>query len=450
MTQYSTQTNDFLNTNRNIYEVVYTANGTSGNVVSTVNPLPVSLYTSTGENSVSFSGGSIDAFGRLRTSSAYTLFDSQHRYDENGKWSENTSGSGSSTHNANDSSIEMDVTDASGDEIIRETKRIFSYQPGKSLLIMTTFVMNVGKTNLRQRVGYFGSNDGIYFEQDDNTLYMVLRSSITGSVVNTRVAQTDWNVDKLDGTGNSGITIDPSKAQIFWADIEWLGVGSVRVGFVIDGKFYNCHTFHNANDKVTTYMRTAHLPCRVEITNKGATSSSSQMKQICATVISEEGFEKVARENFIKMPSVKGSIGTTLVPMVSFRLKSTRLDSVIVPSTVSFMGVAATGTSEYEVVLVKNATLSGTPSWVTSDFDNVEYDLSASGVTISNNNVVRQFYATSTNQAATTLTDSGTYNLDLQIGRTLAGVSDVYTLCCRTLSGTNSAIGALGFYDLTN
>ena len=113
------------------------------------------------------------------------------------------------------------------------------------------------------------------------------------------------------------------------------------------------------------------------------------------------------------------------------------------------MGIAATGTSDYEVVLVKNGTLGGTPSWNTSTFNNVEFDEAATSITIPADGIVKQFYATSTNQAQTQISDTGKYNKDLQLGRTLAGVSDVYTLCCRTLSGSNSATGGVGFYDLT-
>jgi hypothetical protein len=54
----------------------------------------------------------------------------------------------------------------------------------------------------------------------------------------TVVPQTNWNIDKLDGTGISGITLDISKAQILWMDIEWLGLGTVRIGFVINGNLF--------------------------------------------------------------------------------------------------------------------------------------------------------------------------------------------------------------------
>ena len=440
---------------RTVFEVPMIANK-NGEVVTTENPFPVTITQSIGYSSRSTTN---DAFGRLRVSDAFTLFDSNHRYQSNGKWSESTAGSGSSSHNANDSTIEMNVTNASGDSVIRETKRVFTYQPGKSLLVLNTFCFDSPKSYLRQRVGYFGVNDGVYLEQENNSIYLVKRTSTSGSPVNNRFLQQNWNIDKMDGSGDtgnpSGYELDLTKTQIFWTDFEWLGVGTVRMGFVINGQFIPVHAFHHANSSdasysgVTTYMKTATLPCRVEITNTDATTGSSQLKQICSSVISEGGFDKVSQEHFARRSTVKSSISTTFLPLVSYRLKSTRLDSVIVPSTVNFMGIAATGTSDYEVVLVKNGTLGGTPSWNTSTFNNVEFDEAATSITIPADGIVKQFYATSTNQAQTQISDTGKYNKDLQLGRTLAGVSDVYTLCCRTLSGSNSATGGVGFYDLT-
>ena len=439
-----------LGHDRTVFEVPMIANK-NGEVVTTENPFPVTITQSIGYSARSTTN---DAFGRLRVSNAFTLFDSNHRYSENSKWSSSTTGSSvvSVSHNSNESTIDMQVGTQSGDKIVRETKRVFTYQPGKSLLVLNTFCLNEPKTYLRQRVGYYGENDGIYLEQENNSIYIVKRSSITGSPVNTRVLQQNWNIDALDGDGVSGYTLDLTKSQILWSDFEWLGVGTVRVGFVINGQFIPIHAFHHANQPgvTTTYMRTATLPIRYEIENTDATASSSTMKQICSSIISEGGFDKVAQEKFARRTAVKGSIGTTFLPLVSFRLKSARLDSVVVPSTVNFMGIAATGTSDYEVVLVRNGTLGGSPSWNTSDFENVEYDVAATSITIPAGSIVKQFFATSTNQAQTQVSDTGEYNKDLQLGRTLAGVSDVYTLCCRTLSGTNSAIGGLGFYDLTH
>ena len=222
----------------------------------------------------------IDAFGRLRVSNPFTLFDSSHRYSDNGLWATSTSASGAAVFNTNQGLVDLNVTTASGSEVLRETVKVFSYQPGKSLLVLSTFAMSPAKTNLRQRIGYFGVANGYYLEQNDSTISFVERTSVSGSLVNTPIAKSSWNVDKMDGTGPSGVTLDLTKAQILFMDLEWLGVGTVRIGFVIDGNFCVCHKFQHANIITTTYITTASLPLRYEITNTGLTSGVSTLKQI--------------------------------------------------------------------------------------------------------------------------------------------------------------------------
>lgn len=400
------------------------------------------IMDSQGPYAVYPSGTAADAFGRARGSQPFTLFDSQNRYADSGDFDTSTATGGTSTFSTNTSSMDLAVTTSSGSQVIRESYRVFPYQPGKSLLIMCTFVMNAGKANLRQRVGYFSTQNGIFIEQDGTTVYMVRRSYITGAVVDTRVAQADWNGDKLTGLGASGITLDISKSQIFWTDLEWLGVGSVRCGLVIDGQLITCHTFTNANEAANVYMTTAILPVRYEITNTGTTASSSTLKQICCTVISEGGYERKIAASVARMTSAT-TVATSFEPLVSIRLASDRLDAVILPAAYS---VLPTGNADYEVALIKNATLTGA-SYDTTSFPNVDFDIAATSM--SGGTIVKTAFLASTNQASSMLDADTGYNFDLQLGRTMAGVSDVYTLAARVLSGSDTIIGALEFYDLT-
>ena len=395
-----------------------------------------------GQGNVNFYGTALDAFGRLRVSEPFTLFDSSHRYADNGQFDTATSGTASASFVANNSTVTLTVDTTSGSEVIRESKRVFSYQPGKSLLIMNTFVMNAAKTGLRQRVGFFGANNGIYLELDGTTINLVKRSYVTGSVVNTAVAKSSWNGDKLDGTGESGYTLDLTKAHIFWVDVEWLGVGSVRCGFVIDGKFIICHTFHHANSISSVYMTTATLPIRYEITNTASTASSSELKQICSTVLSEGGYEKKVAPLVARMTGTT-SVGTSFEPLVTIRLASDRLDAVVLLNKYS---ATITGNSLYEIALIKNATLTG-DSYDTSTFDSVDFDVSATA--LSNGTILRSEYVKGTNQSSAQLDVNGSYNFGLQLGRTIAGVSDTFTLAARVTSGSDDIVGTLEFYDLT-
>ena len=316
-----------------------------------------------------------DAFGRLRVSNPLTLFDSFHRYNDNGKINTYTSGTASATSNTDAGLIECTVGTASGDKIYRESNRVFAYQPGKSLQILTTFCMAPGKTNLRQRIGYFDTANGVFLEQDGTTLRFRIRSSVTGSIEYESVDQASWNVDPLNGSGISTKVLDITKAQILFFDIEWLGVGSVRCGFVINGEFVLAHVFHHANITTGTYMTTACLPVRMELENTGITASSSTYKQICTTVISEGGYALTGRPlaigHTLQLPYTLSN-PNTLYPIMSIRLKSSRLGGIVLPKNYS---VGLTGNNNFRFVLIIGGTTTG-GTWVDAGAtSSVEYNL---------------------------------------------------------------------------
>ena len=306
------------------------------------------------------SGTLTDAFGRIRISDSLTLFDSQHRYQDNGKWATANNGTSNTQHVLSESAVNMNVGTANNDYVYRETTRVFAYQPGKSLLIFNTFAMNEPKANLTQRLGYFGADNGIFLENDGIENHLVLRSNTTGTIVETRIAQSDWNNDKFDGSGyssndqNHGDGLDVSKTNIFWTDVEWLGVGDVRCGFVVSGKPVVAHVFHNDNLRTAPYMTTACLPLRYEIRNTGITDSNSTLKQICSTVISEGGYaisgKQRSASGLITSPKSIPTAGT-FVPIISIRLKSDKLDAIVIPNTVDFIALTNNATYRYKIVV---------------------------------------------------------------------------------------------------
>lgn len=406
---------------------------------------PALVRISEDGNAITVGGTSADAFGRLRVSSPITLFDSQNRYEKNDLFDETVAGSATVTYSTNESSVLLNVTAASGDEVVRQSLRCFAYQPGKSLLVMNTFVMPSAHANLRCRVGYFSTENGVFLERSGTSVSFIRRSYASGGVVDTSVTQANWNGDKLDGTGASGYTLDLTKSQILWQDFEWLGVGSVRIGFVINGKFIVAHTFHHANILATVYMTTAILPLRFEIKNTAATDGSRTMRQICSTVISEGGYEKKVALQTARMAALNSNVGTTLVPLVSLRLDPNRLNAVVIPDGYKVLPTASASTT-FEIQLVKNATLTSA-SWVQTTSNNVEYDVSATAMT--GGTVVDSTYVRESTLTSSEVSNAKEYNFDLQFGSTIAGVSDTYTVAARTLSGTQSAVATFSFWDLT-
>ncbi len=404
----------------------------------------ISVYPQ-GVQEVSLGGMNLDAFGRLRVSEPFTLFDSQNRYAKDPQFDEALTGSGTSTFLPNESSVRLQVTAASGDKVVRQSKQVFPYQPGKSLLVLATFTMAAGEQNLQQRVGYFNSDNGVFFQQKDDVLSFVIRTYTSGTASDARtITQSNWNTDKLDGTGSSGITLDETKTQILFIDFEWLGVGSVRCGFVINGEFIVAHVFQNANTLTEVYMQTAILPMRYEIEATGALTGTKSMKQICSSVMSEGGYEQTSQLTWVRETTETTGITTSFYPLISIRLKSTNLGAVVIPNGFNFMPTSAS--DFFEVALIKNATLTGASFASTST--NVEADTAATAVT--GGTIVKSDFTSSGVLSTTAVNEVSIYNPYLQLGVTIGGTSDIYTLAVRTVTGTGDGIGALSFWDLTD
>ena len=400
---------------------------------------------------VGFVDNAVDAFNRLKISTPFTLFDSQNRYQPNDKWDTFGVTGGTMEYVLNESAINLIAGTTVGSKLARETKHVFPYQPGKSLLILNTFAMNTPKDGVVQKIGYYGITggatagvpyNGVYLEQDGLTLSMVMESASLNTT--TRVNQSNWNGDTFKGTGASGRNLDVTKANIFWMDVEWLGVGDVRTGFFVDGKPVIAHTFHNDNINSSTYMTTACLPIRYEIQNTKAQASSSTMKQICSSVVSEGGYEGFSRRYNISTDADLVTLTTakTYYPLLSIRLNPNRLDSIIVPSNVSFL-IGSNSWVHYRLVL--NGTFTGgTPVWTTHYNGNVDYIVHTGALGLTGSTDIVGGYV-NTNGVVDINAAS---NFNFQLGRTQTGVSDVFTLVAAGPSPNTNVAADMSWFEI--
>ena len=396
---------------------------------------------------VTFGGNTLDAFGRLRVSNPLTIFDSKSIMSKNSLFDESTANGGTVTYTANKSTVNLNVTEASGSKTIRQSYRVMSYQPGKSLLIFNTFVMNTQTENLKQKVGLFDGNNGIFF-QDTGTGYQIVRRTYTsGAAVDTEVNQSAWNGDKLNGTGASGFTLNAATSNILFIDIEWLGVGSVRVGFVINGQLITAHTFNNANSLTTVYMQTANLPIRYEIERTGTlTAGTYTLQQICSSCISEGGYSPEGVQQMIGTTQINAGVNLTTANtyynIATIRIKSGRPYAVIVPSGTDVLNIS---NNDFEWGLFINATPSSAFSY-TSFSDNVEYDLTTVDLTATGTRVAGGYMGGKT---APSTIGGDAFAFAYQLGQTIGGTSDTLTLGVRAGSANGDVSGLIKWYDLT-
>jgi len=265
-----------------------------------------------------------DAFGRQRISEPYTLADYSHVYGEETELLTKTSGNNSSiTFDINKAKAMLIIGTGVNDYTIHQSRMYHHYMPGKSQLTFQSFNFGAPRSGTNKRIGLFDDKNGIYFEQSgDGTLSLVIRSDVSGTVINDRINQSDWNIDKCNGSGVSKFNLDVTKTQLLSSDFQWLGVGTLRAGFVHNGSSIIAHEFYNSNIKDSVYWSNPNLPVRCELRNytSGAGATGS-MDQICATVISEGGY-KEAGVDFSATTNGAISVNNTKIPLIAIRLKT--------------------------------------------------------------------------------------------------------------------------------
>jgi len=394
---------------------------------------------------LNFPSGALDAFARQRMSEPATIFDSKLTgdnrpllYDDQ----EVSGGGTSSVYSVNSSSVLLSVSNLTAGRRIRQTWRRFNYQPGKSQLVILTGVLGIPTAGNSKKIGYFDDNNGLFFDSTGASVGVNVRTFTTGVAVDNRIPQSGWNIDKLDGTGASGITLDFSKTQIFFFDFEWLGVGTVRFGFFVDGMPIYCHAFQHANVLTDVYMTTPNLPIRYEIENDG-TGAADSLKQICSTVISEGGVSQSGFPISIDRGTTSLVTGnnTKLYPLFAIRLKAGFLGSTV---QIKDFSIICTSSSAYNFQWLLDPTVGGTAfSYTSLANSSIEFDASRTNTTtVTGGTKLNSGVGFQGNQGGVS---GGEFRDKFALGSSISGTPQVLVLAVRRLTGTSET-----FYSASN
>jgi len=394
---------------------------------------------------------SVDAFGRWRVSEPFTLFDSKQLTDSAALfWDDQETDSAISEYVDNYAATKMKVADTTLGTRTRQTFMRFNYQPGKSQLILLTFANIKSKAGITKQVGYFDQKNGIFLESRNDSVFVVRRTYVSGAAVDNEVYQSSWNIDAMGGSGVSGVTLDFTKTQIFLIDLEWLGVGRVRCGFVVDGNIYHVHEFNNANSLSTVYMSTPNLPLRYAISND-STAMADSMYHICSSVVSEGGQQELGMLRYKSTAGTHLDANTenTVYALLGIKLKSTNLGTVVKLVNVALQMHTASSKCEWFIVL--NPTVAGSLSWSDETNSGVQTCLGATANTVTGGySLTGGFIETSGVAGGGAGSVSGNITNARYLGSTIAGVSDSMFVVVRPIaSSTNIDIeGALTWREL--
>jgi len=386
---------------------------------------------------------SIDAFGRWRVSEPTTIFDSKQIFDKQPLVFDDQEVSGSGTtsvYSQDTASTVIGVAADTAGKRVRQTFMRFNYQPGKSQFILVTGTINNGGAGIKAGMGYYDDQNGLFAQCNEGTVQLVKRSYYTGAAVDTEVDQADWNIDPFDGTGPSGVTLDSTKSQILIIDFEWLGVGRVRMGWVVDGKIYYAHEFLHSNRTSGVYMSTPNLPIRYEISNDG-TGQASELEHICSSVMSEGGQEKTGILRHYSTPELAALTADTTYVLAAGRLKSSNYGASIDIQKVSLLAQTA---DQISWQLVAGGTYAGSLTFADFASSVVQIAPGAKANTFNNDGVV---------------IDGGFFTQDLpanisvpnalRLGADIAGTAQVFFFVITPITNNATVRGAITWRELS-
>ena len=409
-----------------------------------------------------------DAFDRLRISTPDTLFELSHTIGKNHYIvDELLVGAGAtSLYQSAESYVRMELGMGITGKVVRQTYEYIPYQPGKSKLMLFTGILEThgGITGIKSRIGCFdgadektfapGTGNGCFFELDNKTLYTVIRLNN----VDDRVQQSDWNFDKFDGNGPSGLTLTHSNfanALIFGIDQEWLGVGRVRFGFFINGTFHLGHSYNHSgipsgNPIQAPYTKTAKLPIRYELNGMDtAPGTTADMTMICSTVLSEGGFDPIG---LIFSQGITTGISFSTdetKPLLAIKIREEEPYNrkTLVLKSLSIYNETTNGL-QWDLYLLNNDSSIIGGTWNNYDLNGsiAQINTSCTGINLTNAALVDSGYADLTSSSAFNFTR---YLMSPLVNSNMAGRSRVLCLAGKRL-GTKTPIsyGALTWVEI--
>jgi hypothetical protein len=402
----------------------------------------------------------LDAFGKLRVSNPTTLLDIRFPGQSTGSTeflSNNlqicNASSGSYTATYSNSKL---VVNASGNGYyISQSRNYCTYQPGKSLLVLASGILYPGDNDYTSRIGYFNNqtpianplivNNGVYFEHSGG----VYSLNISNNGTITNIIQSDWNIDKMNGSGPSGLTLNFANTQLFVIDLEWLGVGRIRFGFYAYGRIQYCHQVTNINILTQPYSVSINLPICYSIhSNSSPGASATNFTQICSTVISEGGYTPLGRTFSVSSGSPTGITinGNTEEPILFLRgnvANTNYKNQIILPINSTMIATTNNDLILFKLVLFLAGTYTGTqPTWndVNSDYSVAQYGGNLSSGYLSIDGIVLDegyFYGKGTSTVAP-LGDIFSSQI-LQLTSDINNNSDILVLTATFVNGNPSS-----------
>lgn len=379
---------------------------------------------------IKFSHHSVDVFDRLVVSQENCIWSHGHVYvddidDYFDKYT--SSGTGTFTHLSDESMMKLTNSSGSSDVIEYRTYRYFEYLKGREQTYMFTANPKGLQSGTIKRFGAFDDKNGMFFELSDSTAHVVLRSSVTGTKVDTKVQSSQWNHDIMDGTGDSGVTIDWSTVNLFYIKYSWLGSNIIEFGIYYNGKKTPMHRINTSNSLGSLYSQQGNLPISVSLENTSAVSPAPEFKLGCVSVFTGGNVEVFGEVFDVSTGTDEITVSTTEQVIASIRMQSSKNRASIKGEEFCLISPSGNSTVYYEISI--DTTFTG-DSWSPVPSSLCEYLTSHSSY--SKGRVLYSGYIKAGGEAISI----DKILSDLYVGRKIDGSSQTLTITAQTFNST--------------
>lgn len=347
---------------------------------------------------------------------------------------------GSSTHILTGSCIELSVT--SGQYSVAQTTYYAPYMSSRSQIIDTSFARFEPQSGVIKKVGYFTSSTGSPFNSSVDGFYLQSASGVVSLEIYRNgisilsVPQSQW-LDPLDGTGESGVTINWSNFNVAQFDFLWLGGTTLRFSMFLEGDLVELYNYNHSNNDETVFIKSPCKPIRYDI---HSTNGSGVFRKHCASFGNEGGEVHVgiSRGAYVPVSGVSCDNSDVVYPLIMIRLKPNSFASSVKLTNLSTL---VGSNNKYYVHLILNPTFSSSPTW--HDFENseVQWAVNGNGMTCTGGTFIYN------KTAISGISENQVLSETIRLGQKINGTKDVFALCIRPITSNITAFGTMDFVE---
>ncbi|WP_125154784.1 hypothetical protein [Clostridium rectalis] len=322
----------------------------------------------------------LTAFNDLRSTNLTPMAGWTFNYNINSDYIISTTAN-SGTITQGDSMAILSTTTSSNGSAKIETRKVLRYSPGLGALARFTAVFTEGVLNSQQIIGLGDDTDGFYFGYN-GTSFSILR--IQNGTLDW-ISKTNWNIDKMDGSGPSQMTLDPTKGNVYSIEYQWLGFGviSFYITSTITGQPILVHRIQYPNTATVPSVYNPSFPLVAKVLNSGNTSNIVLKTPSAMAFCEGDGYSQaiVTKNSIPSSVSLNSPTNRNVLTLLNTSTFAGKVNRTRIQ--LDFISTSSSGNRAVTFKLIRNATFGTTLTYtpINSNTSVIQYSTTQTSAT---------------------------------------------------------------------